>query len=113
MRYANNKIGGIINGVIFYFEEGDEEIATDVFELVEVSARPPTSIAWNGECMSPIEALHQLQTLGLKEGDWIGVRLTIDDKHLLRECLELFKESYPTLSPMIAEVEGNIFNTKH
>ena len=48
MRYADNTIGGIVNGVIFYFEEGDEVIAIDIFEIVEASEKPPTSVAWSG-----------------------------------------------------------------
>lgn len=53
MRYAYNEIGQIVNWVIFYFEAGDEPIAEDVFDLVERSDKPPTSIVWNSECMYP------------------------------------------------------------
>lgn len=106
MRYANNEIRKIVNGVIFYFETGDEEIAIDVFEIVEASEKLPTSVAWNGECMNPAKASHRLQTSGLTEGDWLGIRLTTDDSQLLKGCLELFKESYPALSPMVSEIEG-------
>ena len=113
MRYAYNKIAQITNGVIFYFEVGDEEIAIDVLELVEASEKPPTSIVWSGECVTAAEASHRLRSLGLPEGEWLGIRLTIDDLPLLKEILELFKESYPALLPMVGEIEGQLLTTRH
>ena len=113
MRYANNEIRQIVNGVIFYFEVGDEEIATDVFEIVEASVKPPTSVVWKEECMSSAEALHKLQTSGLAEGEWVGVRLTTDDSCLLKEILELFKENYSALLPMVGEIESQLLVTRH
>ena len=112
MRYADNVIGGIVNGVIFYFEEGDEVIAIDIFELVEASEKPPTSIAWNGECLNAADALHRLRRTGLAEDDWLGLRLTIDDRPLMMEILKLFKEVYPALAPTIDRTES-IFGTRH
>ena len=113
MRYANNEMGRIVNGVIFYFEEGDYEIATDVLDLIDASEKPPTSVAWSGECMNDADASHRLQTSGLAESDWLGIRLTIDDLPLLKEILGLFKEHYPALSQMVAEIEGELFIIKH
>lgn len=113
MRYSYNKTREIINGVIFYFDEGDEEIATDVLKLVEASEKPPTSIVWNGECLTAAEVLHKLLTDGLAEGDWLGIRLTTDDLPLLKEILELFKDDYPPLSQMIGEIEGQLLVTRH
>ena len=111
MRYADNTIGGIVNGVIFYFEEGDEVIAIDIFEVVEASEKPPTSVAWNGECMSAADALIRLQTDGLLEDEWLGLRLTIDDSDLLKACLELFKEYYPALAQMTEGIDDQVFGT--
>ena len=54
--------------------------------------------------MSAADALQRLQTSGLAEDDWLGLRLTIDDSDLLKACLELFKESYPALLPMVSEI---------
>lgn len=113
MRYADNQTKGVVNGVIFYFEEGDEQIATDVFEIVNGSERPPTSVVWNGECLTSAEALHRLQTDGLTEDEWLGIRLTIDELPLLREVLDLFTEDYPALGEVVAEIEGKLFMTRH
>lgn len=113
MRYAYNETQQIVSGVIFYFEAGDEPIAEDVFDLIEEFEKPPTSVVWNGECMYPTEASQKLQTKDLAEGDWLGIRLTIDDSPLLKKILDLFKENYPALSQMVHGIEEQLFATKH
>jgi len=113
MRYVYNKTGKIINGVIFYFEAADEPIAEDIFNLIEESEKPPTSVVWNGECMYPTEASQRLQAEGLAKDDWLGIRLTIDDLVLLKKILGFFKENYSNLSRMVHGIEEQLFVTKH
>lgn len=91
MRYAYNETGGLINGVILYFEKGDEEITSETLRVIEASGQRPTSIVRD----SPEFV--------------VGIRLTTDEDRLLKEVLDFFREEYPALTPMAEEIDAKVF----
>ena len=113
MRYTYNEVGKLINGVMFFFEKGDTEIAMGTFEIINASEQLPTSIVWNGDSPAPSEVLRRLcEHDGLDNG-FLGVRFTIDESQLLRECLGFLRDNYPALSPIAEEVDIQVFGTPH
>lgn len=113
MRYAYNEIGGLTNGVIFFFEKGDDEIATATFEVINASEQTPTSVVWNGTCPTVPEVLSKLRQHGALDTGFLGVRLMITEDRLLKELLAFMRESYPALLPMVKDIEGLGFGTWH
>ena len=93
MRYAYNEIGGLINGVIIFFEKGDEEIAEETLRVVDASDQRPTGIVRD----SPEFV--------------VGIRLTTDEDRLLKQVLDFFKEDYPALTPIAEEIDDKVFGT--
>lgn len=95
MRYAYNEIGGLINGVILYFEKDDEEIIAETLRVIEASDQRPTSIVRDSSEFV------------------VGIRFTTDEDRLLKEVLCFFKEDYPALAPMAEEIDSRVFGTRH
>lgn len=91
MRYAYNEIGGLINGVMFFFEKGDEEIVAATFEVINASDQTPTSVVRDSS---------EFVT---------GIRLTVDEDRLLKELLVFMRESYPALLPIVEEIDNQVF----
>lgn len=109
MRYAYNEVGGLINGVMFFFEKGDTEIAAATFEVIKSSEQLPTSIVWNGACPTVPEVLSKLRQRDALDTGFLGVRFTVDESRLLRECLDFLRESYPAVSLLVDEIDGQVF----
>lgn len=57
MRYTYNDVQGLINGVIFYFEPGDDEITRHTFNFLADQNEAPTSIVWDGTSVTMYKAL--------------------------------------------------------
>lgn len=93
MRYAYNEVGGLINGVMFFFEKGDDEIVEQTLRVIEASDQTPTSTVRD----SP-----KFVT---------GIRLTTDEDQLLKQLLGLFAKEYPSLAPMAEEINSRVFGT--
>ena len=91
MRYAYNEVGGLINGVIFFFEKGDEEITEETLRVIEASDQLPTSVVRD----SPEFV--------------VGIRLTTDEDRLLKQVLDFFREDYPALTQMAEEIDSQVF----
>lgn len=91
MRYAYNETGGLINGVMFFFEKGDEEIAKETLRVIEASDQKPTSIVQD----SP-----EFVT---------GIRVTVDEDRLLKKLLAFLREDYPALLPIVEEIDNQVF----
>lgn len=113
MRYAYNEVGELINGVIFFFEKGDTEIAVRTFEVINASKQWPTSVVWNGTCPMLSEVLSKLHQHGALNNGFLGVRLMVDESQLLKELLAFMGESYPTLLPMVKDIDSQVFGTRH
>ena len=93
MRYAYNEVGGLINGVIFFFEKGDEEITEETLRVIEASDQLPTSVVRD----SPEFV--------------VGIRLTTDEDRLLKQVLDFFREDFPALAPLADEIDNKVFGT--
>ena len=113
MRYAYNEVGDLINGIIFFFQNGDAEIATATFEVINASEQRPTGIVWNGFSPTPQETLSKLYEQGALSTGFLGVMFTVDEDRLLREVLEFLREDYPLLLPLVEEVDSRVFGTRH
>ena len=113
MRYAYNEVGGLINGVIFFFEKGDTEIAAATFEVINASEQKPTSIVWAGVRLTAQEVLSKLREHNALNTGYLGVRLMVDENRLLKELLTFMRESYPVLLPMVEDIDGLVFGTQH
>ena len=113
VRHAYSKIDQLTNGVIFHFEEGDDEIANGFFEIITASKQLPTSLTWYGTSMTPKEVTDRLQEAGALDCGNLGVRITVDESQLLRECLDFFRSNYPTLLSMVNDIESQLFSTRH
>lgn len=114
MRYAYNEVGRLINGVIFFFEKGDTEIAIQTFEVIKTSKQLPTSIAWNGgNYTTPQDVLSKLHQRNTLDSGFLGVTFTIDESQLLREYLDFLKEEYPNLLSLTNEIDSRVFGTRH
>lgn len=115
MRYSYNEVGGLINGVMFFFEKGDTEIAVRTFKAINASEQLPTSIVWNGDCPAPSEVLRRLRERNALDNGFLGVRFTVDESRfesrLLREYLEFLGENYPALSSLTDEINSQVFGT--
>src|SRR3989344_8198274 len=109
MRYAYNEVGGLINGIIFFFQNGDTEIATATFEVINASEQRPTGIVWNGFSPTPQETLSKLYERDSLGAGFLGVMLTVDEDRLLREVLEFLREDYPLLLPLVDEIDSQGF----
>ena len=113
MLYAYNEVGELINGVIFFFEKDDAEIATATFEVINTSGQRPIGIVWNGFSPTPQETLLKLRERGALDAGFLGIMLTVDESQLLREVLEFMKENYPALLQIVDRIDGQIFGTRH
>lgn len=111
MRYTYNEIGGLINGVILFFEKGDDEIAAATFEVINASGQTPTSIVWDGACPTVPEVLSKLRQYGALDTGFLGVRLMIHEDRLLKELLTFMRESYPALLPVVEDIDSLVFGT--
>ncbi|MBI2068636.1 MAG: hypothetical protein HYT67_00810 [Candidatus Yanofskybacteria bacterium] len=111
MLYAYNEVGGLINGVMFFFEKGDTEIAAATFEVINASEQTPTGIVWNGDCPTVPEVLSKLRQHGALDTGFLGVRLMIDEDRLLKELLTFMRENHPGLLLMVEEIDGQVFGT--
>lgn len=110
MRYAYNETDGLINGVIFFFEKGDAEIAIETFKIINSSEQKPTSIVWNGISLTSSEVLSKLrEPKTLNNKGYLGVRFTVEESRLLKECLTFFKKNYPALLPIIKGIDSQVF----
>lgn len=109
MRYAYNDIGGLTNGVIFFFEKGDIEIARETFKVINTSKQQSTSILYNGVRLSSQEVLFKLREYSALDDGFLGVRFTVDESQLLREVLKFMKESYPALLSITEEIDNQVF----
>ncbi len=111
MRYIYNEAGGVVNGVIFYFEMGDKEIALQTFKILVASAELPTSIVWRGVCMTPSDVLFNLvRTKDIGRG-FLGVRFTTSESKLLKRYLVFLRATYPALTPLTREIDSRVFGT--
>ena len=114
MRYAFNDVGLLLNGAIFYFEEGDEEIALHTLEFIVASDFHPTSVVWGGQSLTKHEALERLTIPHALGQGPLGVRLTIENEmKLLVQYLDALDERYPPLFSMTKEIRLNLFPALH
>lgn len=113
MRYAYNEAGGVTNGVIFFFERGDEEIALRTFDVITKSDQKPTSIVWDGLCLEPLEAMRLLRTASIGSDGYLGVRFTVNESELLKSCLTFLRAAYPALALITREIDSQVFGTRH
>lgn len=113
MQYAYNEEGKLVNGVILFFEKGDDEIATETFKIISTAKQSPTGIDWNGYSFTPLEVLQRLgQRNSLNEGH-LGVRFTVYEDQLLKSWLDFLRENYPALSSLADEIDSKLLGTRH
>ena len=111
MKYAYNEVGGLINGVIFFFEPGDEELAREAFGVINRSLQSPTSIVWGGMPLIKNEALGRFRPFGAKtlEEGTIGIRFTVEaEAELLSECLDALEAHGSVLSGLAQEIKSEV-----
>ena len=113
MRYTYNETAGVTNGVMFFFERGDEEIALRTFDVINASEQRPTSIVWDGLCLEPLEAIRLLRTASMGNGGYLGVRFTVNERELLKSYLTFLRAAYPALALLTREVDSRVFGTRH
>ena len=123
MRCAYNEIGGVVNGINFFFERGDEEIVVETFRNIIASRQLPTSTIWNGLSMAPTEVLQKLKEEKVLEDGYIGVRFivwnkfsmtpTIDEGQPLKIYLEFLRKKYPILLSFTDEISQKVFGIIH
>ena len=113
MRYFYNDLGKLINGVIFFFEKGDVEIAIKTFELILTSKQVPASIVWEGHSTIPSEILNELRIPKVLDQGYLGVRFTISEDLLLKKYLGFLRKRYPALSSIVDEINIKVFGIKH
>lgn len=111
MRYIYNKAGGVVNGVIFFFEERDREIALKTFDFIATSDQKPTSIVWDGLCLEPLEVVNLLRTANIDSEGYLGVRFTVSEGELLKSYLSFLKITYPALAPLTRQIDSRVFGT--
>jgi len=109
MRYVYNEAGQLTNGVIFYFEAGDVEIALVLFEIVNVSDESPTSIVWDSECLTVDEVLRRLKSPNALDQGLLGIRFTLSESKLLKSCLSQLALSFPGLSTLTQKIKDEVF----
>lgn len=109
MRYAYDEVGRLVNGVMFFFEKGDTEIALGTFEVINASEQLPTGIIWNGHSPTPSEVLSKLRERNALDHGYLGIWFTVYEDRLLRELLAFLKESYPALLPIVEEIDNQVF----
>lgn len=113
MRYAYDEVGRLVNGVMFFFEKGDEEIAAATFEVINASEQLPTGILWGEYSPTPSEVLSKLRERNALNHGYLGIWFTVYEDQLLKELLSFLREDYPALLPIVEEIEGLVFGTQH
>lgn len=111
MKHIYNKVGRLINGVIFYFEPGDEKLASLALDVIALSAQSPTSIVWGSQSLTKKEALRLLRPLDveiLKKGV-LGIRFTVEkEMRLLSEYLNELENFKPGFSELVNKLRKEI-----
>jgi len=120
MRYAYNEVGGLVNGVNFFFEKGDDEIVGETFRGMADSRQLPTSILWNGLHMTPREVLQKLHEKDALSEGYLGVRFivwnkfsktpNVDEGQPLRAYLAFIRKKYPALLSLADGIERDVFS---
>jgi len=82
VRYAYNEAGGVVNGVIFFFEKGDEKIALRT------------------------ENIDSDGYLGVRFT--VG---TVSENELLKRYLVFLRAVCPALAPLTREIDSRVFGT--
>ena len=113
MEYVYNEEGRLINGVIFFFNKGDDEIARETFRVISTSKQSPTSIVWDGYSFTPEEVLKRLNNPSALDQGGLGVRLTVYEDQLLKSYLDFLRENYPVMSPITDEIDKKLFGPRH
>lgn len=113
MRYAYDEINQLTSGVIFFFEKGDDGVATETFKFIVAFEQSPASIIWNGFSLVPSEVLRMLTGPDSLERGYLGVRFTVYEDQLLEAYLKFLRKQYPSLSLLISEVRAKLFSTVH
>ncbi len=108
MKFCYNENGGLVNGVIFYFEVGDEPLVTLAQDVISESRQTPTTIYWAGQILTK-ENLARFNPVSLKESV-LGIRLTMEDEpELLKDFLKTLGENESCLSEFTDRVQEKIF----
>ncbi|OGF81995.1 hypothetical protein A2924_04290 [Candidatus Giovannonibacteria bacterium RIFCSPLOWO2_01_FULL_44_16] len=85
-----NDMQGLINGVIFYFEPGDDEITKHTFDFLAGKIERPTSIVRLAD-------------------ETVSIRFTVErEMELLREYLQNLAGAYPPLEDLIRKIGQNV-----
>ncbi len=98
MMYLPKKIGDIVNGVIFFFDEGDEELASLLMDIILESYESPTSIVLGDRTISRNEAVGLLCPISedsLKNKTLIVGLTNEDDPKLISDYLDALVIEYP------------------
>jgi len=111
MKFDYNETELSVNGVIFFFEADDVEIARKSFEMIVASGKFPTSIVWHGQYVSPAEVLRRLHSPDALDQGPLIIRLTLDEPDLLRLYLDGLAKHYPTLTELTQRIKARILGT--
>ena len=108
MKYAYTEMGRLTNGVMFFFEAGDIEIACASLDMIRAAKQHPCCIMWNGNRITPVEALGMLRLPGALDQKFLGIRFTLDEGRLLTAYLEHLAEAYPALAALVQDIKNNV-----
>lgn len=111
--FEGSASGLFINGVVFFFESGEIDIARQTLKLIEKSHQQPTTIMWNSYDLNVSETLMMLNEPDILDDGELGVRFTLYDSVLLRKYLDFLKEKYPAVLPVIDDIDRKMFGTFH
>ena len=110
MRYTYNEVGLLTNGVIFYFESGDIEIARDSIRTILFSRQVPATLILRDRHLSPAQALSELNLPNALSRGYLGIRFIVDETQLLGLYLNSLNK-YPALSMLTQEIRAKVFGT--
>lgn len=115
MQYCYNSTScGLVNGIIAYFEAGDETLATLTAEVLRNCTQSPTSIIWGGAALTKEEMIAAFQdpSLDTLSIGTLGIRFTVENEAvLLQDFLYALETEVPTLAQFASNVWAEIFGT--